>query len=868
MLKEISKAALSVTGDAQKNRSLHRGLTPANCRSLVARITAVLLSLALNITSTSAATTASQLSFMTQPVNTLVGAKMASVAVQLKDAQGGNVAKSGTAVSLTLNTGSGLSGTTTTNTDATGKATFVNLTIAQVGSSDTLKALASGLKGATSSVFTVSQGNTSITLTSSTNSLTYGRSVTFTATVTPVAPAAGTVSGTVTFRDGLTTLGVGAVNASGLATFTTNRLSAATALHLMTADYAGNTNFAASISGILLQTVNKAALSVSGITASNKVYDAKTAAALKTSSAVLVGVVSGDVVTLNTTNATGSFADKSVGKTKSVTVTGLTLGGASSSNYTLTPPTPTANITALTLTLSASALNKVYDGTTNATATLSDNRLPGDIFTLSFAAASFANKNVATGKVVTVRGITNAGADSINYTLSSTATALANITPAALTVSGITASNKIYDAKTTATLGTNGAALIGVKSGDIVTLSLANAKAVFSDKNAGNGKAVIVSGLTISGTSAVNYTLTQPAATANITPRTLTVSAAAANKIYDGTTNAAVTLTDNRVAGDVLTVSCTAAAFANKNVGNGKVVTASGLTSSGTDSANYALASITSSTTANITPATLTVTADNLSRPYGALNPTLTASYSGFVNNETLATSGVTGSPSLATTATAASPVAVSPYVITATAGSLSAGNYRFTLVNGTLTVMKAGTAISITSGLNPALTNQNIVFTAKVSAAAPSTATPTGTMQFKSNGVNLGSPVSLVSGQASLTMLGSALGQGSFTITATYTDNSGNFNGSNNGLAQVVNAPVPASVPAAMAIPQLQSDGCMKIPLSGNPSQSYVVMASMDMIHWTAVSTNLTDANGLCTFTDLEAKNYPSRFYKVVAAQ
>jgi len=50
--------------------------------------------------------------------------------------------------------------------------------------------------------------------------------------------------------------------------------------------------------------------------------------------------------------------------------------------------------------------------------------------------------------------------------------------------------------------------------------------------------------------------------------------------------------------------------------------------------------------------AVLTVSADNRTKTYGAANPTLTASYSGFVNGDALATSGVTGAPSLTTTAT------------------------------------------------------------------------------------------------------------------------------------------------------------------------------------------------------------------------
>ena len=60
-----------------------------------------------------------------------------------------------------------------------------------------------------------------------------------------------------------------------------------------------------------------------------------------------------------------------------------------------------------------------------------------------------------------------------------------------------------------------------------------------------------------------------------------------------------------------------------------------------------------------------------------------TASYSGFVNGDTRAVLG--GAPGLTTAATAASPVA--GYPIVATNGTLSAANYVFSFVNGTLTV-------------------------------------------------------------------------------------------------------------------------------------------------------------------------------------
>jgi hypothetical protein len=59
----------------------------------------------------------------------------------------------------------------------------------------------------------------------------------------------------------------------------------------------------------------------------------------------------------------------------------------------------------------------------------------------------------------------------------------------------------------------------------------------------------------------------------DITAKGLTVTAVAGNETYDGTTDAFVSLSDNRISGDVLTGNYTGAGFDNPNVGNGKAVT-------------------------------------------------------------------------------------------------------------------------------------------------------------------------------------------------------------------------------------------------------------------------------------------------------
>ena len=94
------------------------------------------------------------------------------------------------------------------------------------------------------------------------------------------------------------------------------------------------------------------------------------------------------------------------------------------------------------------------------------------------------------------------------------------------------------------------------------------------------------------------------------------------------------------------------------------------------------------SATLTITPVVLLVTAADATRVYGAANPTMSDTITGFVNGETLATSDLTGTPSNSTTATLTSKVGA--YPITSTVGTLKSTDYTFSFQPGTLTVTPA----------------------------------------------------------------------------------------------------------------------------------------------------------------------------------
>src|SRR5204863_4125243 len=91
-------------------------------------------------------------------------------------------------------------------------------------------------------------------------------------------------------------------------------------------------------------------------------------------------------------------------------------------NYTLasTTATTTANLTALALTATVTAANKIYDGTTSATSTCALTGIVGTDAVTCAGAATFDTALVGTGKTVTVTGIALSGAAAGNYALATT----------------------------------------------------------------------------------------------------------------------------------------------------------------------------------------------------------------------------------------------------------------------------------------------------------------------------------------------------------------------------------------------------------------------------------------------------------------
>jgi CSLREA domain-containing protein len=191
--------------------------------------------------------------------------------------------------------------------------------------------------------------------------------------------------------------------------------------------------------------------------------------------------------------------------------------------------------------------------------------------------------------------------------------------------------------------------------------------------------------------------------------------------------------------------------------------------------------------------ATLTVTADDATRVYGQANPAFTDTISGFVNGDTSAV--VSGSASLTTTATTTSPPGT--YPIVAAPGTLSAVNYTFAFVNGTLTVYPVPT--SGLSGPSDGVLYQPRTFTFTAAGAAGDAAAG---FTYQINWGD-GGPVQTVpatAGNTTLTETHAYTAAGNFSVSVTVTDQYG-----------ATSLPASQAI-AVVATPQLQN-GVLAVP-------------------------------------------------------
>lgn len=386
----------------------------------------------------------------------------------------------------------------------------------------------------------------------------------------------------------------------------------------------------------------------------------------------------------------------------------------------------------------SSPYSRMYDGSTAVDLAAAGSGLAGLRDGLSFTGtlmleSRHAGPEVPILPVLTGTGFVDATGAPVYGVSVDSSSLVATITPKPISVATVAALDKVYDGSAVATLG--GGTLSGVIEGD--TVDLAGMSGSFADRHAGSGKTVTVSGFTLTGSEAGNYSLSTTSATttASITPRALSAVGTAADKVYDGSTMATPgqALTLSGVLGeDAVQASAGSAAFVDKHVGTGKTVVLGDLSLSGADAGNYTLDS--ASATASITPRTLLVSAATAaSKVYDG---------STAARSQSVGLSGVVEGDVVSGLATGRfdSAGVGSEKAVTLDSFSLAgsdAGNYRLTGEQGAISSSSAITPATlryvantvnvVQGGSLPALTGSVSGFVAEETLASATT----GTLQF-----------------------------------------------------------------------------------------------------------------------------------------
>ena len=489
----------------------------------------------------------------------------------------------------------------------------------------------------------------------------------------------------------------------------------------ITAGGAASPNYTISYANGTL-TVNKAALTITAANAS-KLYGA----ALPVLTASYSGFVNGDTPSSLTTPPALSTTATAASPAGSYPITA---GGAASPNYTISYANGTLTVNQAVLTITAANASKLYGAALPVLTASYSGFVNGDTPSSLTTPPALTTTATAASPVGSYP-ITAGGAASPNYTISY-ANGTLTVNKAALTITAANAS-KLYGAA----LPVLTASYSGFVNGDTPS-SLTTPPALSTTATAASpvGSYPITAG----GAASPNYTISYANGTLTVNKAALTITAANASKLYGAALPVLTASYSGFGNGDTpsslttppaLTTTATAASPAGSYP----------ITAGGAASPNYTISYANGTLTVN--QAVLTITAANASKLYGAALPTLTATYSGFVNGDN--PSSLTTPATLSTTATAASPVGT--YWITA-CGAASP-NYTISYANGTLTVNQA--VLTITAA------NASKLYGA---------ALPTLTANY-SGFVNGDNPSSLTTAPSLTTTATASSSVGSYAITA-----------------------------------------------------------------------------------------------------
>ncbi len=531
-----------------------------------------------------------------------------------------------------------------------------------------------------------------------------------------------------------------------------------------------------------------------------------------------VGVVNAGSVTL-TVNGVAQPAQPVSGGQVVFTVLNLPVGtynlvanysgvpgqlAASSANATLT-------VSPATLTVTASSGSMAYGGAVPAITPIITGFVYSDTIAVVSPLPTCSTTATSTSPVGSYPSTCTGGA-AANYTLV--------YVPGTVTVTGapltITASS--------ATMAFGGgvpaitASFAGFVNGD--TSAVLTAQPVCST-TATSASPVGVYPSSCTGAAAANYTITYVNGTVTVMPATLTITANNATRLY-GAANPAFSATyagfvnGNGPGSLTGTLACSTTATVASPVG------AYPITCSGQTSTNYTITYVPG--TLSVTPAALTITANNATRAVNTPNPAFTVTYAGFVNGDTA--SSLTGTLACTTTATLTSPAGTYPI----TCSGLTSLNYTISWVPGVLTVTNGAPVLTLTPTALTFTSAANVT-----SAPQTITVSNTGGANLRITGITLGGANAARFGMTHNCPIGGTglVPGGTCTINVTFTPN-------NNPVTRTAQVRVAVAAPAVTGT----------VALTGTTTQATVGL-SPTSIAFGNVPINTTSAPQTVTLTN-----------------
>ncbi|HPN09668.1 MAG TPA: YDG domain-containing protein [Syntrophales bacterium] len=417
--------------------------------------------------------------------------------------------------------------------------------------------------------------------------------------------------------------------------------------------------------------------------------------ALNPGAVILTNKVEGDVLTttasVNTTGNTSTSGNLKAGSYNGIEYISA-LEGADAGNYTFADVKGNYTVSQLPLTGSIAEGTSSYGSALNPGAVILTNKVEGDVLTTTASVNTTGNTstsgNLKAGSYNGIEYISALeGADAGNYTFADIEGDY-TVSQLALTGTAIASGTSTYGSA----LNPGAVSFWNVVGTDVVTSTAAVDTGATSTSGNYVAGTYTQTASAIDGADASNYSFGGFTSAANytITARSLTAAYTGTNKFYDATTAATATGSSNDIiAGDAVTFSQTAA-FADKNVATGKTVSVSGIALSGADAANYSLTGTTATTTADINPAALTVTAKDDHKIYSGVGYSggNGVTYDGFVGGETSAVLG----GALTYGGTSQGAVHTGTYGIDPQ--GLTSGNYDVSFVGGVLTIVRSQTIL------------------------------------------------------------------------------------------------------------------------------------------------------------------------------